>query len=320
MEVMEGTDQTLYNKLFFRKVSLVECETELNSRKIEFSSDYSLYILTLRLRKQILMKSMTQAKVVEDVSKELEEYEKCKRKKKTIYQCCLTGCKFTCLHHKKYLTHLELVHHNSKTKFTCNYRHTCAREFQTISMLKSHIKRDHEKIRQSSVAISQSQLVQELTKLQCSEKSCGNERFSTILQLKLHLKTHTDRKEETQCCFCDYKTINSGTLKSHMSRKHPVQTVNLLDSRFIVEMLEEEAEEVLGESVCERVLETSGGENNIEYEIEEVSEEHALFEGLDEVLDSSDDAEEIFIKAVAIMVIKKLNLLLLSEEICFFFS
>lgn len=42
MEVMEGTDQTLYNKLLFRKVSVNECETELMSRNIEFSSDDSL--------------------------------------------------------------------------------------------------------------------------------------------------------------------------------------------------------------------------------------------------------------------------------------
>ena len=299
---MEGADQTLYNKLLFRKASLTECETELKSRGIEFSSNDSYYILTLRLRKHILLKAKIQEKVIENIDKELEEYGKCKRKKEMVYHCCLTGCEFSCLHHKKYLTHLELVHHNSRSKFTCNFRHTCTREFQTIGMLKSHIKRDHEGKKESSVTISQNQLIQQLIKLRCSEKSCGNETFSTILQLKLHLRTHTDRKEEIQCCFCEYKTINSGSLKSHMSRKHPVQTINLLDSRFIVDVQEDELDELRAE---EGVIGESGREEDIiEYENEEASDENTLLELNDEAPDISEDDEEIFIKAVAIMVIQ----------------
>ena len=92
-------------------------------------------------------------------------------------------------------------------------------------------------------------------------------------------------------------------MKSHLSRKHPVQTVTHLDSRFIVEMLEEEAEEGPGEAVLERVLETSCGEETIEDDIYEEKEDLAVLEGIDETLDTSDDEEEIFIKAVAIMVI-----------------
>lgn len=87
-----------------------------------------------------------------------------------------------------------------------------------------------------------------------------------------------------------------------MSRKHPVQTINLLDSRFIVDVQEDELDELRAE---EGVIGESGREEDIiEYENDEASDEDTLLELNDEAPDISEDDEEIFIKAVAIMVIQ----------------
>ena len=208
--MMEGSDQTLYNKLLFRKASFEEAKAEILKRKILFSPSDTPYILTLRLRKDILKKAVIQSDVIHTMEKELLEYEKRKRRPGDRYNCCLPGFKFSCSVYGKYVSHLDLVHHHSTSKFICQHRHLCTREFQSVEMLKSHIKGVHEK-RITSVEVAQNQLVQQLTKLKCCVSGCGNSIFSSINILKKHLQTHTDREEEVQCVFCSFSTDTTGT-------------------------------------------------------------------------------------------------------------
>jgi hypothetical protein len=292
IKMMEGSEQTLYNKLLFRKSSFEEAKSEILKRNIICSPSDTTYILTLRLRKDILEKAEIQSDVVQTIEKELLEYEKRRRRPGDKYNCCLPGCKFSCSVYGKYISHLDLVHHHSSSKFICQHRHLCTREFQSVEMLRSHIKGVHEK-RITSVEIAQNQLVEQLTKLKCCVSGCGHSIFSSINLLKKHLQTHTDRKEEVQCVFCAFCTDTTGTLKSHMSRKHKVQTVDHLNPKLVIESPED----------CEPVTESSSGElastTSQDFEIEQTSDS---FEEEAEDDDSVDDSEEIFLRAIAIMV------------------
>ena len=293
---MEGSDQTLYNKLSFRKASFEEAKDEILKREIMFSPSDTTYILTLRLRKYILEKAELQSDVVQTIENELIEYEKRRRRPGDKYNCCLPGCKFSCSVHGKYISHLDLVHHHSTSKFICQHRHLCTREFQSVEMLKSHIKAVHEK-RITSVEISQNQLVKQLTKLKCCVASCGHSIFSSINLLKKHLQTHTDRKEEVQCVFCTFSTDTTGTLKSHMSRKHKVQTVDNLNPKLVIET-PEDFDELETESSGGKLAATTSQDSEIDQT--SVSFQEEAEEAEDE--NSVDDTEEVFLRAIAIMV------------------
>ena len=54
---MDGPDQELYNKCLFRNVSYEEIKLEMSARQINFSPSDSYFILTLKLRREILQKS-----------------------------------------------------------------------------------------------------------------------------------------------------------------------------------------------------------------------------------------------------------------------
>ena len=84
-----------------------------------------------------------------------------------------------------------------------------------------HLKSAH-RPRQSTVALRQSQLVNNLTSLKCLEVSCGHQVVQTLKELKKHILAHLDKRETINCIFseCNFKTNNIGTFKSHISKKH----------------------------------------------------------------------------------------------------
>ena len=80
-----------------------------------------------------------------------------------------------------------------------------------------------------------------------------------------------------------------------MSRKHKIQTVALLDPRVVVERPDDIVEkETATSSFVEELASTS---SNLPTEIEEETEEY-----FDDDDDTEDDSEEVFLRAVAIMV------------------
>ena len=293
---MEGKDLEIYNQCLFKTISLHALKSELNARNVYFSPSDTFLMLTLRMRKDILETLQIQHSVVASIENEIKAYEAIKKKSGSSYDCSFPGCPFRCIHHRKYLQHLDNVHHNSKSRVVCQFRHECNRDFPTVQMLKVHVKKDHER-RESSVAIKQNQLVQEITTLKCGEKSCNFQSVSNLSALKKHLFTHTDKKEETRCIFCDYKTNTTGTLKSHLSRKHRIQTINLLSSKLVLSGNADETEEPQLEFSDENIIHEESVDDDISEDVEGADETEELF-----------NPEDVFVKALAITINTWMNI------------
>ena len=229
---MEGKDEEVYSKSLFRTISYAQLKSELLFRRINFSPSDPYYVLTLKLRRQILQKSNGNQMLLKNLDEEISQHEENKHSVGRKYRCSVVGCPYISSNHKKYLFHLKFVHLNSKYRLKCQFGHFCSREFPSFSMLKAHVQNSHTK-QPSSVEIRQRQLVEQLTSLKCSHDSCSHQSVSSIKNLKTHLYSHTDKREETQCTFCLYKTNATGSLKSHLSRKHKVQTVELLNEGIV---------------------------------------------------------------------------------------
>ena len=290
---MEGRNLEIYNVCLFKTINFEELKSEMVSRQINFSPSDSYVMLTLRLRKEILQSLDIQHALVANLEKEIKIYERTKHKSGSRYDCSVPGCSFVCVHHRKYVEHLNLVHRNTNSRVVCQFRHECSRDFATVGQLKVHITRDHENHR-SSVQIRQNQMVQELTSLQCSEKSCNNHKVSNILSLKKHLFSHTDKKEDTQCIFCDYRTNTTGTLKSHLSRKHRIQTVNLLNPKLV-----KYSGDIGESSTLEDSTQENEGDFTEEFGDESFDSPASNVEDLDDNEDIFDQ-EDVFVKALAI--------------------
>ena len=194
---MNGGDQEVYNKCLFRTVCISELKSEMHLRNVTYSPSDSFYILTLKLRREILLKSEHQTLLVKRLDEEIAAHDASKHTVGSRYKCSLVGCSFSCTNHNKYLVHLEFVHHNSKSRLACQFKHSCYRDFPSISMLKSHVKDVHKK-RVSPVEIRQNQLVERLIRLSCVEVSCGYQKVSCLADLKAHMYTHTDKKDSVQ--------------------------------------------------------------------------------------------------------------------------
>ena len=288
---MEGKDQEVYNRALFRNINFLQLKTELVSRNCNFSPSDSYFLLTLKLRRGILQKYEGNEVLVKKLDEEIAEQDTSKHSVGNRYRCSLPGCPFISKNHKKYLTHLEFVHQNTKSRLMCQFRHSCTREFPSVAMLKSHVKSAHTK-QLSSVSLRQSQLVEDITSLKCAERSCNHQTVSNIKNLKTHLYSHTGKREEIQCIFCSYRTDATGSLSSHFSRKHKIQTVDLLN-KGIVHVSEFGAvanDDIAGNSNQEIV----DVDNASDYEEEDDVEDNSDI--------TTDDLDELFVKALAITV------------------
>ena len=142
----------------------------MSAREINFSPSDSYFILTLKLRREILQKSDIYKEMVKSLDDEIDAYHASKHTVGSRYRCCLVGCSYTCTNHVKYMKHLEYVHLITQARLTCQFRHNCDRSFPSYSMLKHHVENFHKK-KSSSVAIRQNQLIDQITKLRCPQSS-----------------------------------------------------------------------------------------------------------------------------------------------------
>ena len=282
-------DFEAYSKCLFRTISYYEVKTELEDRGINFSPSDTYYILTLKLRSELLRKADPNCAIARKVDEEVAAYKAQKHTVGSLYKCCLVGCNFACTNHDNYLRHLEFVHQSSSARLTCNYRHDCSRNFPSFGQLKSHVLNFHKK-NKSSVLIRQNQLVEQLTRLRCVEASCGHATVSSISHLKTHLYSHTGRKEQVRCIFCCYKSDTTGSLKSHFSRKHKIQTVDQLINGVVQSSSNFEN--------TENTKHVESEDTNFEPYVETDDEDSC-----DEEEESEEDLEEVFVKALAITVI-----------------
>ena len=287
---MNGRDQEIYSKALFRSISYSELKSELESRKINFSPSDSYYILTLRLRRTILRESEGSNKVADRIDDEISAYEKSKHNVGSRFKCSLIGCPHIASNHRKYLSHLEFSHVNTSSRLTCQFRHNCSRDFPSFKLLKAHCLNVHMK-RKSAVLLRQDQLVQQIVKLKCAMSSCGHQEVSTIKELKIHLNDHTDKREEVQCLFCAYSTNNPGSLRSHFSRSHKLQTVELLNCG-------------IQQTQSSLIVEHDDSWMNAALEVSTESPYHSDPEEDNEDAEyDENESEDLFIRALAIMVI-----------------
>ena len=131
---MDGKDQEVYNRALFRNINFLELKSELISRNINFSPSDSYFLLTLKLRREILQKNEGNEVLVNKLVEEIAEQDASKHSVANRYRCSLPGCSFICKNHKKYLSHLEFVHQNTKSRLMCQFRHSCTREFPSVSI------------------------------------------------------------------------------------------------------------------------------------------------------------------------------------------
>ena len=229
--------------------------------------------------------------LVQNLDEEILQHEASKHSVGRKYKCSLTGCPYISSNYEKYLCHLKFVHSNSKYRLKCQFGHFCTRDFPSYSMLKAHVKNSHSKPK-SSVGNNQRQLVEEITSIKCPQDSCSHQTVSSIKNLKIHLYSHTDKREETQCTFCKYQTNTTGSLQSHLSRKHKVQTVELLN------------EGLVQASECEAVVDSSASDNTCRPIVSEdylETEEDPGEVSFNETF-SEEENSALFVRALAITV------------------
>ena len=290
-------EEGLYSRCLFKHISVNELESELKKRNITIYPSDSYHILTVKLKLNILETSDSLPDVRKDLEEEMEDfyiaYSVGVEKQNTGYKCCLVGCKFKARNHKVYVKHLQF-HDSFLHKVMCQLK-GCQREFSNVSMLKTHIKTCHRQPRTSTVSLRQNQLIEELAHLRCLQTECGRQTVSTLADLKKHLKCHTDKRDMVFCPFagCSYETNVSGSFKSHLSRKHPLQQVQGLKSEIVSEASRGVIEDVTANS------EVAGKttEDHFDELIEQSDED-------EDSLDLIDDAlldEENFVKSLSIV-------------------
>ena len=68
---MDGRDQEVYSKCLFRSISLAELKAELLLRNVNFYPSDSYLILTLKRRRDILVKSNDQPDIFDLINQEI---------------------------------------------------------------------------------------------------------------------------------------------------------------------------------------------------------------------------------------------------------
>ena len=301
---MDGKNLVLYNKALFRTASYKELKDAIDERGITESPSDSYYLLTLRIRVDILKECNIQPETRKVMENEIEAFTASQKKTGSKYKCTVPGCPFTCLEYSKYLKHLSFLHQNCRSRLACQYRHECHRDFASVEMLKNHYNNTHRK-KVSSVAIRQNQLVEQLSSLKCLKGSCGNQLVTGIQDLKKHLYTHTQKKEEVECPFCTYQTNVTGTLKQHMSRKHPLQTIERLNTGILTVSLTPSEANVGEDPVHEDAI----ADESIDFDEDPVPDDgdpEMSDQELDVIAEPED--EEIFLKALSILFNSWMNI------------
>ena len=72
---MNGVDQEVYNKCLFRTVCISELKSEMYLRNVSYSPSDSFYILTLKLRREILLKSGDQHLLIKRLDEEIAAHD-----------------------------------------------------------------------------------------------------------------------------------------------------------------------------------------------------------------------------------------------------
>ena len=252
----------------------------------------SYYTMTLKLRLHILETENCYSSIQTEIKAELAlVQEQCARG----YKCSVPGCSFRSVNYKSLLKHIKALHGATKQHLVCQL-YGCTRVLSCLQMLNLHIRTSHQPGRRSSVSLKQNQLTEEMTSLRCRLSSCSHQKFKTIRELKVHITSiHTDKMEEVECIFCDcsFRADRTGTLRSHFSRKHPIQQVHNLKSDVVenVDSADCEETDVLQMETVSTALETG---DDLQIDTTETSDVG------EEVIENEDDDQVLFTRALCI--------------------
>ena len=231
MDQLHGQNETLYIKCLFRTVTFHELKSELISRGMKMNND-SYYTMTLKLRLSILETENCYQAIQAQIKAELALV---KEENRTGYKCSVPGCNYCSINYKCLIKHIKAVHGSTKQHLVCQSG-GCTRVLSSLKMLLLHIRTSHQLANRSSVRLKQNQLTEEMSSLKCRLTSCSHQKFKTVKDLKNHLTSvHTDKMQAVECIFCDcsFSADRTGTLRSHFSRKHPIQQVHNLKAEVV---------------------------------------------------------------------------------------
>ena len=290
---LHGESESLYIKCLFKTISYFDLRDHLVQRKVDISGD-SFYIMTLKLRLNILERNNCNENVQMDLRTELAQVTK--KTDKGYYNCSLAGCHYSSKNYRSLLDHLKLLHSQSSQPIVCQYN-GCSRVLSSVKMLSLHLRTSHQ-TRKSSVVLKQNQLAEEMCELQCMSVSCGHQKFKTVKELKIHLRSaHTDKRQEINCIFdgCSFSTNVSGTFKSHISKKHPLQLKHNLKREILTSS---DADTQMVEENRQYDVDTTAEVCN-DVSIDDLSESNLGVEGYMDDLEREDDGQVLFTRALA---------------------
>ena len=295
---LQGNMSSLYIKCLFKTVSCQELKDHLSRKGCLLESD-TFYTMTLKLRLRLLEEANCNEEIQDQLRAEIA-FIRNKTGRARGYTCSFSGCDFTTRTYKFLVHHLKTLHMNSSVPIVCQLK-GCERVLSSVKMLCFHFKASHQKSRFSTVALRQSQLVEQVSLLKCSSPSCGHQKLNTLKDLKAHLSGfHFKNLEEVTCIFdkCDFKTNLHGTLRSHFSRKHPLQQVCDLKKENLV--LDDSSEDINNDVDNEDNFDTVG---SLDTEPEDLGFEATVEsdDALEDVTNdlNDEDHEVLFTKALA---------------------
>ena len=277
----------LYTKCLLKTICHSDLLNEMGKHFIESNKNDSYPTLCLRTRLHLLKAANIQTELQEKIEQELRSGEGCK------YKCSLVGCHFSSNNHRFYVRHLEFYHRHMSSGFCCNFSNQCFRVFQSIKMLKKHIRERHGR-KVGLVSQSLEQRAERLCTIKCEKASCGFKRVHTVDKLRLHLYEHLSKKEDVKCPYCPHFSTNiKSTFAMHLSRRHEVQNISSLRQNFI------ETEEIYQET---NIPVEDDNRNHYDPEVVPNHEEFG-YEEIDEEDENGENEEidehELFVKSLA---------------------
>ena len=129
------------------------------------------------------------------------------------------------------MKHLKQIHPNYH-KLSCQFRHSCKREFTSVELLEEHVKLDHN-LKDAETPSAQLPAINVATK--CDMLSCGGRKFDNTQLLMRHINIDHLR-EPRHCIFEDCLTqFNAhSTSRNHFRIKHLTKGKTALKKKHLV--------------------------------------------------------------------------------------
>ena len=88
--------EEVYTKCLFRTITYDDVKRQLTARNVNFSPSDSYYILTLKLRRDILLEGNRESETAKHIKEEIDALTASRHSIGSWYKCSLTACNFLC--------------------------------------------------------------------------------------------------------------------------------------------------------------------------------------------------------------------------------